>query len=58
MPLIIVWQSLQSWHSEARAQADFDVNIKAEEEIEAILLHLENQNKLILQILEKIENNK
>jgi hypothetical protein len=33
------------------------VNVKAEEEIEAILLHLENQNQLMLKILEKIENN-
>lgn len=56
MPLIMVGQNLQSWHSEARAQADFDVNVKSEEEIEAILLHLENQNQLMLKILEKIEN--
>src|ERR1035437_442906 len=52
MPLIMVGQNLQSRHSEARAEADFDINTKAEHEIEAILLHLENQNKMIIQILE------
>ncbi len=55
MPLIMIGQNLQSSHSEARAEADFDVNTKAETEIEAILMHLENQNKLILQILEHIQ---
>ena len=58
MPLIMIGQNLQSRHSEARAEADFDVNTKAENEIETILMHLENQNKLITQILERIENKK
>ena len=55
MPLIMIGQNLQSNHSEARAEADYEVNTKAEKEIETILMHLENQNKLILQILERIE---
>jgi len=55
MPLIMIGQNLQGRHSEFRAQADFEVNIKAEQEIEAILLHLENQNELILQILNRID---
>lgn len=58
MPLIMIGQNLQGRHSEARAEADFDINIKAEREVEAILAHLENQNKLILQILGKIEGSK
>jgi uncharacterized membrane protein len=41
MPLIMVGQNLQGRHAEARAEADFEVNTKAEREIEAILLHLE-----------------
>ena len=56
MPLIMVGQNLQGKHAEARAQADYEVNTKAEEEIETILQHLENQNDLILQILEKLDN--
>lgn len=55
LPLIMVGQNLQGRHSEARAEADFEVNIKAEREIETILLHLERQNELILKILEKVE---
>jgi uncharacterized membrane protein len=55
MPLIMIGQNMQSKHAEARAQADFEVNTKAELEIETILIHLENQNKLILTILEKLQ---
>ena len=55
MPLIMIGQNLQSNHAEARAEADFDVNTKAELEIETILMHLENQNKIMMEILEKIE---
>jgi len=55
MPLIMIGQNLQGRHSEARAESDFDVNVKAEREIEAILLHLEQQNELILKILHHIE---
>jgi len=56
MPLIMVGQNMQSRHAEARAEADFEVNIKAEMEIETILMHLENHNKMMLSILEKLEN--
>ncbi len=58
MPLIMVGQNLQGRHSEARAEADFEVNTRAEREIEVILMHLENQNNLILKILHHIENKK
>jgi uncharacterized membrane protein len=56
MPLIMVGQNLQGRHAEARAEADFDVNTKAEREIEAILVHLEAQNDLILKILRHLES--
>ena len=55
MPLIMVGQNLQGRHAEARAEADFEVNTKAEREIEAILMHLEAQNDLILKILRHLE---
>ena len=55
MPLIMVGQNLQSRHSEIRAEEDYLINKKAELEIETILVHLENQNKLILQILAHME---
>ncbi len=56
MPLIMVGQNLQGRHSELRAEADFEVNVKSEKETEAILQHLEKQNDLILQILNKLES--
>ena len=55
MPLIMVGQNLQGRHSEARAENDFEVNVKAEREIETILMHLETQNELILKILHHLE---
>ncbi len=55
MPLIMIGQNLQGRHSEARAQADFEINLKAEREIETILEHLENQNELILKITERLD---
>lgn len=55
MPLIMIGQNLQGRHAEKRAESDFEVNVRAEKEIEVILLHLENQNNLILKILDKME---
>jgi uncharacterized membrane protein len=55
MPLIMVGQNLQSKHSELRAEQDFAINKKAETEIETILMHLENQNELILKIVKQLE---
>jgi uncharacterized membrane protein len=56
MPLIMIGQNLQGRHAEIRAESDLEVNVKAEREIETILLHLENQNKMMLEILKKLEN--
>src|SRR5258706_581440 len=55
MPLIMIGQNLQGRHAEARAEPDFEVNTKAEREIETILMHLENQNQVMLEILKKLE---
>lgn len=58
----MVGQYLLNRHWELRANADFEINQKAEEEIEAILLSLEyqaaaieHQEELILQILGRLE---
>ena len=55
MPLIMVGQNLQGKHAELRALHDLETDTKAEKEIETILLHLENQQELMLKILKKIE---
>jgi uncharacterized membrane protein len=58
MPLIMVGQNLQSRHSEARAESDYEVNVKAEREIEAILMHLERQADDIEKILKAMAGEK
>lgn len=55
LPLIMVSQNLQGRHAEIRAEHDYQTNVKAEKEIESILLHLEKQDELILEILRRIE---
>jgi uncharacterized membrane protein len=54
MPLIMLGQNIQGQHAEARAEYDLEVNVKAEEEIETILYHLEYQNSLLMAMMEKL----
>jgi uncharacterized membrane protein len=54
MPLIMVGQNLLGAHAELRAEHDLEVNVKAEQEIEAILRHLEYQNAILIAMLEKL----
>ena len=54
MPLIMVGQNIQGLHSEIRAENDLQINIKAEQEIEVILRHLEYQNSLLIAMLSKL----
>jgi uncharacterized membrane protein len=41
-------------HDEARAEHDLDVNVRAEEEIEVILRHLEYQNTMLIAMVQKL----
>jgi uncharacterized membrane protein len=54
MPLIMVGQNLQNVHSEKRAESDYEINCKAEKEVELILHHLEYQNSILIAMLEKL----
>jgi uncharacterized membrane protein len=54
MPLIMVGQNLLGQHAEARAEHDLEINIKAEQEIEVILHHLEHQNEILISMLQKL----
>lgn len=56
MPLIMIGQNLQSHHADVRAETDLKINELADIENETILIHLENQNEMILQILKNIES--
>lgn len=55
MPLIMIGQNIQGQHAELRSEHDYETDRKAEKEIEAILLHLENQQNIMLEILHRIE---
>lgn len=55
LPLLMIGQNLQGEHAEARAEADFEVNLQAEKEIEIILRHLEGQNKLLEELKRRLE---
>jgi lysophospholipase L1-like esterase len=54
MPLIMLGQNIQGRHSERRAQFALDVNVRAEEEIETVLSHLEYQNTLLITMIDKL----
>src|SRR5450432_4276570 len=56
LPLIMIGQNLQSQHSEHRAETDLKINELAEMENETILIHLENQNAMMLQIIKNMES--
>jgi uncharacterized membrane protein len=55
MPLIMLGQNIQSKRSDIRAETDLKINVQAALENEVILLHLENQNKIMLKMLNNLE---
>jgi uncharacterized membrane protein len=55
MPLIMVGQNVQSAHADARAEADFEVNQKAEAEIEKLLEGLRQIDERTLEIVQRLE---
>ena len=58
MPLLLIGQNLQSDHAKSRADASYEVNVQAEEEINMILQHLENQNIIIDELLKRLDSPK
>jgi len=55
MPLIMIGQNIQGKHAELQSEYDYETDKKAEKEIEKITLHLEKQEKLMQEILNRIE---
>src|SRR3954468_14511942 len=55
LPLLLVGQNLQGRHSELRAENDFEINQKAEQEVEAILMSLARQEARELEILQRLD---
>ncbi|MGA2367114.1 MAG: DUF1003 domain-containing protein [Dehalococcoidia bacterium] len=56
MPLIMIGQNLQGRHAEKKANADYEINIAAEREIETILQHLENLNEKVEKINRRLDD--
>lgn len=55
MPLIMIGQNLQGRHSELRAESDYEVNMRSEEEIERIIQRLNEQQALLEAIRQKLD---
>jgi uncharacterized membrane protein len=58
MPLIMIGQNVDAKQSDLRAEVDLKINAQAEIEIETIVLHLERQNKIMLQLLKHLQETK
>ncbi len=54
MPLIMIAQNVDAHHSELRSESQFEVNLKTEKEVDAIMEHLEYQNRLLVSIARKV----
>lgn len=54
-PIIMMSQNRQAAKDRLMAEQDYLVNTKAEEEVKAIMLHLEEQDKVMIDILRTME---
>lgn len=55
MPLIMVGQNLQNRHSEIRAELDYDINRKAEQEVAFLMRHMERNTTLLLHLMKHVD---
>jgi uncharacterized membrane protein len=53
-PVIMMSQNRQTMRDRLEAQNDFLINLKAEEEIRAILVHLDAQNEALVEIHQQL----
>src|SRR6266478_4090236 len=54
-PIIMMSQNRQALKDRLAAEEDYRINSKAEEELEAVMKHLETQDDLMLSILQQLE---
>jgi uncharacterized membrane protein len=55
MPLIMIGQNLQGRHAEIRTESDYEVNLKNEKKVEEIYKKLEAQDKILNDIIKKLD---
>ena len=53
-PVVMMSQNRQSEKDRLMAQSDFECNMKAEEEIKVIMEHLHHQDKLTVEVLDRL----
>lgn len=54
LPLVMVSQNIEGKVADRRAQEDLEVNQKSEREIEVIIAHLENQEEILKELIDKV----
>ncbi len=54
-PIIMMSQNRQASKDRLMAEQDYEINAKAEEEVKAIMHHLEQQDELMIDILRRLE---
>ena len=54
-PVIMMSQNRQADKDRLMAQHDYEINLKAEQEVKAIMLHLEQQDDIMIEILHHLE---
>ena len=54
-PIIMMSQNRQAAKDRLMAEQDYEVNTKAEEEVKAIMHHLEQQDEVMIDILRRLE---
>jgi uncharacterized membrane protein len=54
-PIIMMSQNRQSEKDRVAAENDYQINVKAEEEVKAIMSHLEQQDEMMIDILHHLE---
>ena len=54
-PIIMMSQNRQAAKDRLMAEQDYEINLKAEEELKAIMTHLEQQDEVMLDILRRME---
>jgi uncharacterized membrane protein len=54
-PIIMMSQNRQAAKDRLMAEQDYQVNMKAEEELKAVMQHLETQDEMMIDILRRLE---
>ncbi len=54
-PIVMMSQNRQAYKDRLSAQHDYEINLKAEKEIEVIMKHLAHQDLLIQEVIKRLE---